>query len=68
MPKIKVQEKKVTSKGKEYKQYWIALPKALCESMRIEKGSELEVFIERGDLILRLVRINKKIKKEKEDG
>jgi bifunctional DNA-binding transcriptional regulator/antitoxin component of YhaV-PrlF toxin-antitoxin module len=41
------------SKGKRYKQYWIALPKALCESMRIDKGDTLECFIERGDLILR---------------
>jgi bifunctional DNA-binding transcriptional regulator/antitoxin component of YhaV-PrlF toxin-antitoxin module len=53
MPKIKVQQRKVTAKGKEYQQYWIALPKVLCESMKITKGSELEVFVERGDIILR---------------
>jgi antitoxin component of MazEF toxin-antitoxin module len=53
MPRIKVQERTVKSKGKAYNQYWIALPKVLCESIQITKGSELEVFLERGDLILR---------------
>ena len=55
MPTVKVQQKKVKSKGKEYTQYWIGLPKTLCEAMQIGKGSELEVFIERGDLILRFL-------------
>jgi bifunctional DNA-binding transcriptional regulator/antitoxin component of YhaV-PrlF toxin-antitoxin module len=53
MPKITVQQRKVKVKGKEYQQYWIALPKVLCESMGINKGSELEAFNERGDLILK---------------
>jgi bifunctional DNA-binding transcriptional regulator/antitoxin component of YhaV-PrlF toxin-antitoxin module len=53
MPKIKVQKRSTKAKGKTYEQFWIALPKALCESMKIEKGSELEVFVERGDIILR---------------
>ena len=56
MPKIKVQSRKVKSKGKPYIQFWVALPKALCEALKIEKGSELEVFVERGDIILRLRR------------
>jgi hypothetical protein len=55
MPKIKVQKRNTKAKGKTYEQYWIALPKALCEAMMIEKGSELEVFLDRGDLILRQV-------------
>jgi hypothetical protein len=55
MPKVKVQQRKTRAKGKEYQQYWIALPKVLCESMKITKGNELEVFLERGDLILRRV-------------
>jgi hypothetical protein len=55
MVKMKVQQRKVTAKGKEYQQYWIALPKVLCESMQIRNGSELEVFLDRGDLILRRV-------------
>ena len=53
MPKIKVQSRKVKSKDKTYEQYWIGLPKTLCESLKISKGSELEVFVERGDIILR---------------
>ncbi len=44
---VKVQERKVSAKGKDYNQYWIGLPKSLCEAMQIKKGSELEVF-ERG--------------------
>ncbi|GBE18984.1 hypothetical protein BMS3Abin16_01596 [archaeon BMS3Abin16] len=55
MPKIKVQQRTVKSKGKEYTQLWIGLPKTLCEAMQIKQGSELEVFVERGDLILRRV-------------
>jgi hypothetical protein len=55
MPKVKVQKRTTKAKGKTYEQYWIALPKTLCESLKIEKGSELDVFIERGDLVLRLV-------------
>jgi bifunctional DNA-binding transcriptional regulator/antitoxin component of YhaV-PrlF toxin-antitoxin module len=46
MTSVKVQQRKVTAKGKDYSQYWIALPKVLCESLKIEKGSELEVFID----------------------
>lgn len=48
---VKVQEKKI---GK-YTQLWIPLPKKICEAMGIEKGTELKVFIDRGDLILRRV-------------
>jgi|TARA_Y100000031_G_C8172705_1_gene362567 hypothetical protein len=29
------------------------LPKKICEATQISKGSELKVFVERGDLILR---------------
>jgi bifunctional DNA-binding transcriptional regulator/antitoxin component of YhaV-PrlF toxin-antitoxin module len=53
MPKIKVQKRKVKSKGRKYEQFWVALPKTLVESMKIEKGNELEVFVERGDIILK---------------
>ncbi len=49
---VKVQEKKI---GDKYTQLWIPLPKKLCEAMRIEKGTELNVFVERGDLIIRRV-------------
>jgi hypothetical protein len=45
MTSIKVQKRSVKSKGKQYSQFWIALPKALCESMKIEKDRELDVFI-----------------------
>ncbi len=55
MPTVKVQQRKVSARGKEYSQYWIGLPKVLCEAMQIKKGSELEVFLDRGDLVLRLV-------------
>ncbi len=55
MPTVKVQERTVTAMCKDYNQYWIGLPKSICEAMQIKKGSELEVFIERGDLVLRLV-------------
>lgn len=48
---VKVQEKKI---GK-YTQLWIPLPKKICEAMGIEKGTELKVFIDRGDLVLRRV-------------
>ena len=47
---VKVQEKKI---GDKYTQLWISLPKKICEAMQISKGSELKVFVERGDLILR---------------
>jgi hypothetical protein len=53
MPKVKVQKRMVKAKGKEYEQFWVALPKTLVESMKIEKGTDLEVFVERGDIILR---------------
>jgi AbrB family looped-hinge helix DNA binding protein len=53
MPKIKVQQRPIKSKGKTYQQYWIGLPKSISEAMGIKKGSELEVFIDRGDIILR---------------
>jgi AbrB family looped-hinge helix DNA binding protein len=53
MPKMKVQSRTVKAKGKEYNQYWIALPKALCEAMQISAGDSLEVFLDRGDIILR---------------
>ena len=49
---VKVQEKKI---GDKYTQLWIPLPKKICEAMGIEKGTELKVFIDRGDLILRRV-------------
>jgi bifunctional DNA-binding transcriptional regulator/antitoxin component of YhaV-PrlF toxin-antitoxin module len=55
MTSVKVQQRSVKSKGKTYSQYWIALPKTLCETMKIEKGSELDVFIERGDIVLKRV-------------
>jgi bifunctional DNA-binding transcriptional regulator/antitoxin component of YhaV-PrlF toxin-antitoxin module len=55
MPTVKVQERKVTAKGKDYNQYWIGLPKSIAEAVQIKKGSELEVFVERGDLVLRLI-------------
>jgi bifunctional DNA-binding transcriptional regulator/antitoxin component of YhaV-PrlF toxin-antitoxin module len=55
MPTVKVQQRKVSAKGKDYEQYWIGLPKSIAEAMQIEKGSELDVFIERGDLILRRI-------------
>ncbi len=49
---VRVQEKKI---GDKYTQLWIPLPKKICEAMQISKGSELKVFVERGDLILRRV-------------
>jgi hypothetical protein len=49
---VKVQEKKI---GDKYTQLWIPLPKKICEAMSITKGTELKVFIDRGDLILRRV-------------
>jgi len=49
---VKVQEKKI---GEKYTQLWILLPKKICEAMGIEKGTELKVFIDRGDLVLRRV-------------
>jgi len=37
-------------------QYIITLPKKVIESLeRWEKGSEIKVFVERGDLVLRKV-------------
>lgn len=53
MPTIKVQSRTATAKGKKYNQLWVGLPKAICEALGIGKGSSLEVFVERGDLILR---------------
>jgi bifunctional DNA-binding transcriptional regulator/antitoxin component of YhaV-PrlF toxin-antitoxin module len=53
MPKIKVQQRTVKAKGKEYTQYWIGLPKVLADAMNIKAGDELETFVERGDIILR---------------
>jgi hypothetical protein len=38
MPKIKVQQRPVKSKGKTYQQYWIGLPKSIVEAMRIREG------------------------------
>ncbi|MBR9706204.1 hypothetical protein GOV14_04160 [Candidatus Pacearchaeota archaeon] len=55
MPTVKVQQRKVTAKGKNYNQYWIGLPKSLVEAMQIDKSDSLEVFIERGDLVLRRI-------------
>ncbi len=55
MPTVKVQKRKVTAKGKEYRQYWIGLPKSIAEAMQISKGDSLDVFIEREDLVHRLV-------------
>jgi hypothetical protein len=52
---VRVQEKKNKVKGKEYTQLWIPLPKKLCDALGIEKGTELKVFVERGDLILRRI-------------
>lgn len=48
---IKVQEKKI---GKGYTQLWITLPKKICEAMGIGKGTELKIFVERGDIVLRV--------------
>jgi bifunctional DNA-binding transcriptional regulator/antitoxin component of YhaV-PrlF toxin-antitoxin module len=53
MPKVKVQQRKVTARGEEYEQLWIDLPKTICEALTIEAGQELELFIEDGDIILR---------------
>ncbi len=36
-------------------QYVITLPKKVIESLKWEKGSEIKVFVERGDLVLRKV-------------
>ena len=49
---VRVQEKKI---GDKYTQLWIPLPKKLCDAISIEKGSELKVFVEKGNLVLRLV-------------
>ena len=49
---VKVQSRKI---GEKYEQFWIPLPQEVCKSMRIEKGTELDVFVERGDLVLRKV-------------
>jgi hypothetical protein len=55
MISVKVQQRSVKAKGKTYSQYWITLPKALCESMRIDKGDTRDCYIERWDIILRRV-------------
>lgn len=36
-------------------QYTVTLPRQIVKSMRWEKGDELDVFVERGDLVLRKV-------------
>ncbi len=35
-------------------QYKITLPRGLAKSLRLQSGDILEVFIERGDLVLRI--------------
>jgi len=50
---VKVQVKKLKQNNKEYQQYYITLPKQLVEAMSIEQGDKLNVFVERGDIILR---------------
>ncbi len=52
---VKVQSRKTRAKGKEYNQLWIGLPSSICRAMRIKAGDDLEVFVERGDLVLRKV-------------
>jgi antitoxin component of MazEF toxin-antitoxin module len=47
---VKVQSRKI---GKKYEQFWIPLPKKVCESLKMGKGDEFEVFIEGGDIVLR---------------
>lgn len=47
---VKVQSRKI---GAKYEQFWLPLPKKVCESLRIGKGDELEVFIEGGDIVLK---------------
>ena len=46
----KVQSRKI---GKKYEQFWIPLPKKVCEALKMGKGDEFEVFIEDGDIVLR---------------
>ncbi len=50
---VKVQVKKLKQNNKEYVQYYITLPKQLVEALGISQGDRLNVFVERGDIILR---------------
>ncbi len=50
---VKVQVKKLKQGNKEYHQYYITLPKQLIEALSISHGDSLNVFLERGDIILR---------------
>ncbi len=59
----KVQSRKI---GEKYEQFWIPLPKKVCDSLRITKGDELEVFVEGGDIVLRRGEKQKPEKKESE--
>jgi antitoxin component of MazEF toxin-antitoxin module len=58
---VKVQSRKI---GEKYEQFWIPLPKKVCESLRIGKGNELEVFVENGDIVLKKGKKKKSEKKE----
>jgi hypothetical protein len=51
---VKLQSRK-TGKNMEYEQYWIPLPKKVVESLAWEKGIDIEIFVERSDLVLRKV-------------
>ena len=35
-------------------QFMVTIPRGLARSLRLQKGDVLEVFIERGDLVLRI--------------
>jgi antitoxin component of MazEF toxin-antitoxin module len=58
---VKVQSRKI---GEKYEQFWIPLPKKVCESLRMGKGDELEVFVENGDIVLKKSKKKKSEKKE----
>ena len=55
MVNVTVQQKKIKARGKEkeYRQYYITLPKQIVEALNIKEKDKLKVFIERGDIILR---------------
>lgn len=52
---VKVQVKRITDGEKRSAQFWIPLPEEACESLKIEEGTELEVFVELGGLVCRKV-------------
>jgi len=55
MVNVTVQLKKIKARGKEYRQYYITLPKQIVEALNIKEKDKLKVFVERGDIILRRI-------------